>query len=179
MHTITTNKAIKDRPQRHVGWTVAALRPFIAALSVQEPMNILPKIGVDKIRLGMNKTQIKDVLGEPDEIENELNDQCWLYEQGLELSFKKDDLHLLGLVTVTSTSAQLDSEYIIGLNEVELIECFPYLVLEHDFEENGKDYVSAEKELSVWVSDGIVVNVTIFPEYEETGEIPLWPSFST
>ena len=34
----TVNKAIKDRPQRHMGWTVAALRPFIAALNVKEDL---------------------------------------------------------------------------------------------------------------------------------------------
>ena len=142
-------------------------------------MNILPKIGIDNVKLGMNKTQVKEVLDEPARIENESNGEFWHYEQGLELSFKKEDLHLLGLITVTNNSARLNSECIIGLSEPELLERFPFFSLDDDFGENGKDYISAEDELSVWVSNGIVINLTIFPAYEKTGEIPLWPSAST
>ena len=142
-------------------------------------MKIYPKIGIDGIRLGMNKAQVQEVLGKPSLIEEETQDEHWQYDQGLDLIFQKENLYLLGTITITNTAAQLDSKKIIGLNEQELLNNFPYLALEDDFEENGRDYVSEEKELSVWVSDGFVSNVTIFPEYEETGEIALWPSVST
>lgn len=142
-------------------------------------MKINPKIGIDDIKLGMNQNQVKSILGQPSSIEKEKHEESWLYDHGIELMFQKVDLYLLGSITVTDPAAELDSKSIIGLGEQELLERFPYLALEDDFEENGKDYTSSEKELSVWVSEGIVSNVTVFPNYDETGEIPLWPSNNT
>jgi len=52
---------------------------------------------------------------------------------------------------------------------------FPKVILDEDFEENGKCYVYTNKEITFWVSDGIVDSLTIFPEYNSTGEIPIWP----
>ena len=142
-------------------------------------MKIYPKIGIDGIRLGMNKTQVQEVLGKPSLIEKESQDEQWQYDEGIELLFQKEDLNLLGTITITNIAAQLDSKTIIGINERELLNNFPYLTLEDDFEENGKDYTCPEKELSVWVSDGAVSNVTLFPAYDKTGEIPVWPSTNT
>ncbi len=142
-------------------------------------MKILPKIGVDNIRLGLNRNQVTEILGQPHFIETESNNERWQYEQGLELLFQKEDLYLLGLITVTNTAARLDSKCIIGINEEELLNNFPFLSLDNDFEENGKDYTSAEEELSVWVAGGVVSNVTLFPAYDKTGEIPVWPDADT
>ncbi|MBA6250988.1 outer membrane protein assembly factor BamE [Colwellia sp. MB3u-55] len=142
-------------------------------------MNIYPKVGIDNIQLGMNRRQVTDILGEPLEINTEKGDVEWVYTQNLELSFQREDLYLLGVITIGCKSARLYSKRIIGCNEGELTNIFPFLSLEDDFEEFGKDYVSQEKELSVWVTDGNVTNVSIFPEYDSTGEIPIWPKLST
>ena len=139
-------------------------------------MKIYPTTGIDAIRLGMRRIQSQEVLGRPTLIEKESQDEQWQYHQGLELLFQKEDLYLLGKITITNIAAQLDSKPVIGLNEQELLNNFPYLALEEDFEDNGKNYVCSERELSVWVSDGIVSNVTLFPAYDKTGEIPVWPS---
>ena len=142
-------------------------------------MNLLPKIGVDEIRLGMNRKNIIDILGKATTIENKVDYEYWIYDFGMELAFSTEDLYLLASITVTNPSALLDSKRIIGLGERELIEAFPFLNLEGDFEENGKDYVCPIRELSVWVSEGKVTNVTLFPEYEPTGSVPLWPKRGT
>lgn len=42
-----------------------------------------------------------------------------------------------------------------------------------NFSESGKNYIYPEKEISFWVSDGLVVNLTLFPKYDETGNIPI------
>ncbi|MFK8066847.1 MAG: hypothetical protein AB8D52_01230 [Gammaproteobacteria bacterium] len=142
-------------------------------------MNIRPTIGIDDLFLGMNRHHIIDLLGQPIQSEKEYGGESWLYEKGLELSFKKEDLYLLGSITATNSIARLEARQIIGLTEKELVESFPFLVRDDDFEENGKAYICNKRELMVWVSDNVVINVTIFPVYDRTGEIPLWPDFSS
>ena len=140
-------------------------------------MKTFPKVGLDNILLGMNRSQARSVLGEPMSIEHDPDEEHWHYEQGIELTFQKDYLYLLGSITISSASAELDSMQIVGLSEEGLLRRFPFFSIDDDFEELGsKDYLSSEKELSVWLSDGVVSNITIFPEYEETGEIPIWPN---
>ncbi len=142
-------------------------------------MKIEAKVGVKDLKLGMNKSQVKSLLGEPEKIEIESGGERWYFTEGFELQFYKSDLFLLGTITVSNVSARLESKKIVGLQEDELLKSFPFLSLEDDFEENGKDYVCGIREISVWVSDGIVDNITIFPEYDSTGNVPIWPSIVT
>ncbi len=44
------------------------------------------------------------------------------------------------------------------------------------FGESGKDYILPEHELSFWIVDGMVDNISIFPEYDETRDVFIWPS---
>jgi len=142
-------------------------------------VNILPKIGVDDIRLGMNKTQVLAILGKPNFMPTNDDEVIWEYEQGLELSFPKSDLYLLSTITVTSESSRLNSQKIIGLTVNQLKEIFPNFILDDDFEESGQNYASDSDELAAWITDGIVNNITIFPAFDKTGEIPLWPQVRT
>lgn len=123
----------------------------------------------------MNRRSIEFILGKPDQNEINKSEECWTYSNGLELLFLKEDLFLLSSITTTNLEAQLEAKPIIGIAESELLKQFPYLVITDDFEENGKNYASEEMEIAVFVVDGLVVNVTIFPHYEQTGQIPIWP----
>lgn len=138
-------------------------------------MKILPKVGVDEIQLGMNKTQVQKILGNADHIEKQPDAEFWEYDSGLELTFSKDDLYLLGSVTVFSESARLDSHPIIGLSEENLLQLFPHFYLDEDYEADGKSYDSDEYQILVWIHEGFVTNITVFPEYDSSGEIPIWP----
>ena len=143
-------------------------------------MKILPKIGVDDIRLGSDKNYILDNLGKPNEIVKEEGEELWRYDKGgLELCFQEDDRYLLSTITVFDKTATLESKTIIGIGESELVIEFPFFKLDDDFGEFGKDYNYNEKELSVWVDDAGVRNITIFPEYDKSGERAIWPKAST
>jgi len=144
-------------------------------------MKIYPLTGVDDIYLGFSTDEVKNQIGEPDHIEfddwpNNERSINWIYKLlGLEFRFDSEDEYRLCVITITSRMAQLDNIVPIGLSEGELKSLFPLIILDDDFEENGKDYIYPNIEVSFWLVDGIVDNISIFSKYDEKGEIALWP----
>ncbi len=68
---------------------------------------------------------------------------------------------------------------LIGLHEKDFLKKALELghgipMIDDDWEEY-KDYEIDSLGLSFWVSDGIVENVAIFPKYNESGNMPIWP----
>ena len=49
------------------------------------------------------------------------------------------------------------------------------LELTDDFAESGQCYQSEQHGLMFWVAKGKVVNLTIFPRFDDSGEEPQWP----
>ena len=49
------------------------------------------------------------------------------------------------------------------------------LELTDDFAESGQCYQSEQHGLMLWVAKGKVVNLTIFPRFDDSGEEPQWP----
>lgn len=47
-----------------------------------------------------------------------------------------------------------------------------------DFEESGRCHESELFDLQFWEAEGRIVNVTLFPQYEEGGNVPRWPAAS-
>lgn len=94
------------------------------------------------------------------------------------MSFDSEDDYLLSTITVTSETAELDGIKPIGLTEQELLKYFQSAYLDDDFDENGKNFVIAEWEMSFWVKDNKVVNLTIFPLFSEDNETVLWLKIS-
>ena len=147
-------------------------------------LNIKPKIGIDSIKLGMTKSQVISSWGEPQKKENRFpnkedlaeNVETWFYSSGVELDFRAEDKFVLSSITVFSQKAIYRSVHPIGLDKDELIEKLPELKLDDDFEENGCNYVDCDNELSFWISDGKVENITIFPAYDISGNNPIWPT---
>ena len=139
-------------------------------------MNILPKVGVDNIKLGMSQQQIQALLGAPANIEKIEEEDIWEFESGLELSFQAEDSYRLSSITVMADSALLDSKPIIGITEAELEAIFPSFSLDEDFKKDGKSYYADELQIMAWVFDSEVFNVVIFPEYDEHTELPIWPA---
>ena len=133
----------------------------------------------------MSKEAVISLLGEPESKANdtwsdETMSETWAYKNpNMELAFYSDTDFRLTTITVFTTKAVIDGKNPIGKSESTLLEMLPALKLDDDFEENGKDYVYPGKELSFWVSDGIVNNVTIFPLYDKTGNLPIWPKQSS
>ncbi len=150
---------------------------------------IRPFIGVGDAILGSSEARILEVLGEPTSIEDEYYGQEEIAEN-LSKIYKYDDLEIdltfsaadefkLGTITVYSTAASIYGIKLIGLHENDFLKKALELghgkpVLDDDWTEY-RDYVIDSLELSFWVLEDIVDNVSIFPQYDETGNIPLWP----
>ncbi len=138
-------------------------------------MNILPKTGIEKIRLGMSKQEITKLLGQPISTESNPDDDIWEFKNDIELSFQKDDDYLLSSITVFNPLALLESKNIIGISETEFVSNFLFFEIDEDFGENGKSYWANEMQLMAWIFEGEVLNITIFPEYRDSNDTPIWP----
>ena len=148
---------------------------------------IEPLIGINGLQLGKDMSDVVDIIGEPDErssrqFPDESEDKTWEYSNiGLSLTFSSDDDWKLGVITVEAADAELSGHCFIGLEEkvfldqIEEARITP-TVLDDDFRELGsKDYKCDRLGLSFWIQDGKVSSITIFPKYDESGEVPLWP----
>ena len=49
------------------------------------------------------------------------------------------------------------------------------LELTDDFADSGKCYQSEQHGLMFWAAKGKIVNMTIFPRFDDSGEEPQWP----
>jgi len=147
-------------------------------------MDVLPKIGVDIIRFGMNMNEVRALWGQPESIEHftpleeqpENRSVNWEYSNGTVFSFDSDDNFLLTCISSTSELALIDGHPLVGSSIKELKLRYPTLVLDDDFEENGQDHVIPELEVSIWSFNEIVDSITIFPEYDSSGNNIIWPS---
>ncbi|WP_151032338.1 hypothetical protein [Cellvibrio sp. KY-GH-1] len=138
-------------------------------------MNIIPKVGINNIKLGMSRAEVQNLLGAPALKENLAEEEIWEFENGLEFSFQQEDSFRLSSITVIADSALLDSKPIVGITEEELEDIFPSFQLDEDFKQDGKSYYADDLQLMAWVFEGEVFNIIIFPEYDETSELPVWP----
>ena len=146
-------------------------------------MEILPKVGIDIIRFGMSMDEVRSLWGQPESIDYfipikespEDRNVEWKYSNGIVLSFGSDDDFLLSCISSTARVAKIKGFSAIGQSIQELKLRYPNLTLDDDFEENGQDYVIPELDISVWAFDDIVDSLTIFPEYDTSGNYVIWP----
>jgi len=144
-------------------------------------MIIRPLIGIDNVRLGSSKQSIFDILGQPgstksDEWPDGTISESWLYPNlSLTLNFDSDDNYRLSTINLTSNEAEFEGLKLVGLNINTLIEKHPSIILDEDLGNNVKDYMLPEKELSFWVVNDIIENITLFPEYDKSNDLPIWP----
>jgi len=145
-------------------------------------MIVHPLIGIGEIILGSTQSEIIEVIGEPDSTDIKewpyiQKEESWhFHNMKLDLSFDSENKFRLSSITVFSRKATLDGFNLVGVSEKELTERFPSIILDEDFEENGRNLIYPKKEISFWLVDNMVVNFTIFPEYDDTGEHVLWPN---
>jgi len=95
----------------------------------QEIKDIKSGLGLGIIKFGMSRDQVREILGEPDELElppysDEKEDQSetWHYDDfELSLGFDQEDNWRLGTLAITSENYELLGKGLIGLNKEELI----------------------------------------------------------
>ena len=98
----------------------------------------------------------------------------------LDLTFSAEYKFKLSTITAHSPDSELFGFKLIGMEEETFLKIaggLGYGVPEigDDWEEY-KDYFLDSIGLSFWISDGIVENITIYPEYDESGNTIIWPS---
>lgn len=146
-------------------------------------IEITPFVGFNEVKFGMSQEQIIDLLGKPTETvrekhEDDSEDISLMYgDLGAELSFMSEDDFRLGLITCFAPTFVVDQKSFMGMSEADFLKeaDFQDLILEETFEElNAKDYTIDSKGLSVWIQDGFVDSITMFPNHidEDTVE---WP----
>ena len=144
-------------------------------------MEISPHRGIDNILLGSSQAEIRNQLGEPESIlrgqyEDNVDSDIWTYRLlRLELAFDSDVDYRLARITTTHPDVHIAGFNPIGLSENFLMMKYPNLELQGDFEDSGKDYVDRATDLSFWLENGKVTNITIYPDYDTIEQVPRWP----
>ncbi len=145
-----------------------------------------PFYGVDPFVLGRRREQIQAVAGAPDAISaasylDDVAQESWRYQNaGVELDFLADEDWRLASITIESPDISINGTCFVGLAALQLIEAaaaagIADLVQTADFDGDGTSYESDDFGLMIWVANGVVVNLTLFPKYDEVGDKPVWP----
>lgn len=146
-------------------------------------MEVNPFIGVDGLVFGMSRKAVAVVLGPPGSQRREsCGDEIWDYAQlGLTCGFADDDEYLLGSITLRTSEARFHGVSLVEVPERELVRLgksglLPGLLLEEDLPDlQARNYECESLGLGFWVTDGHVQNMTVYPEYDQSGERVLWP----
>ena len=154
-------------------------------------IDIKSGIGLGEIKFGFNRETLKEMLGEPDEVEQyslsgngDDQTESWHYDAyELALSFiKVDDWRLVSLTTSSEESLFKGSE-MIGLSQKDLKEELKFLgVKDLEIEDcsseespNLKLIFSMVEGMNFWLEDGVVTDVEWGVRYIDDEEID-WPN---
>ena len=145
-----------------------------------------PFFGISPLILGMSRENVRSLVGTPDTIEStELSagepDETWFYRSTqLSLSFTGRNDWRLSSITTESPRVTISGVALVGSDVNSLVEVLAQvgisdLTLTDDFNEFGQCWQSEGSGLMLWAIEGRVNRATVFPEYDVTGEVPLWP----
>lgn len=144
-------------------------------------MEVVPHRGIDKIDLGASREQIAIDLGTPEKTAQDRHDdgeisEIWVYRlMRLELSFDSEHDYKLSHITSYHPYTLVQGFNPIGLTEKYLLQKFPHLDLDVEISDEEKYYTDRILDLTFCIVRKRVVSVTVFPEYDDSGETILWP----
>jgi len=150
-------------------------------------MELKAHIGFGPIKFGQSMEKVREILGSSGEEQVETfgdgssNIHLRYMDYGIELDFNSEDGFVLGCMTFYSDEFTWMGEKLIGRGEKELLECFEQLpvddlTLDNDLAElQMKDYQSDSNGLSIWIHQGRVHSISLFPEYAADGNRIIWP----
>ncbi len=148
---------------------------------------IVPGVGFANLKFGMNEEEVISVLGKPDEVEvldmedGETVNMYYYDEIGVSMSF--DSMADMRMVEI----AFENSEY--TLNDNLFSGMSKELFLEHadgmgeydveDLTDEGSDvnelYSFEDKNINIWIREGVVDSIQIGPFWSDDDEEILWP----
>lgn len=144
-------------------------------------MEVLPHLGIDALRLGSSREAIEAALGAPDRIAEDRHDDgatsaIWTYRMlRLELSFDSDNDYRLSHITSYHPYTLVRGFNPMGLSGKLLLMKYPHLELEVEVGRDERYYTDRILDLTYGIVRAKVVSVTVFPEYDESGETIKWP----
>lgn len=144
-----------------------------------------PLRGFPPFVFGMTRAEVRAAAGEPDLIEKVESDfagtaERWDYTlRQVQITFGEDEQWKVEAIDVLDGSVTIGGIQLIGVSAGAL----PALaakagiadLVPQDFDEFGKSHESDQHGLLFWEVDGVIVNFTMFPAYDETGDVVLWP----
>lgn len=155
---------------------------------------ILPMLGFDKVKFGMNEDQVLKILGQPDEIEKEANygDEptdavdVFYYDQiGVSMSFDKEAKFRLSEIAFENPEFVLEGKVHVGMSQEEALKALeaagyeePSMEdLEGELEpedEGTEAYTYDEKNITLWFKGGQLETIQTGPEWFDADTIK-WP----
>jgi hypothetical protein len=155
---------------------------------------ILPSVGLGKLRFGMTRDEVRSLLGEPSDIENvpgfeeeHINDELesWHYDES-EFSLVFDSAYDWRAVSIAVSDPffTLFGEQIIGSPKDKVIALLSSKGYEVTATEDLPDeeivdlklYEFEELGMMLWSTGEEVIELQILPDVEEDGETIKWPS---
>lgn len=152
----------------------------------QDIQDILPGEGLGKIRFGISRAQLKELIGEPDEVdeysysdeEDELT-ESWHYDE-LDLSVSFDEEFDWRLVTMSVSGPEYTfmGKKLIGLQRLKLVHTLTELGVEDlafedcSTEDNPDHHLIASDEAGVnfWLDKGVLTEIQWSPLFIEDGD---------
>ncbi len=154
---------------------------------------IVPSVGLGKLHFGMTRDEVRDLLGEPSDIENvpgfeeeDINDELesWHYDES-EFSIVFDAAYDWRVVSIAVSDPffTLFDKSIIGSEKqvvLDHISSKGYTVsatedLDDEEIKNLELYEYEDLGLMIWFADGETIEAQILPDVEDDGESIKWP----
>lgn len=150
---------------------------------------IIPTKGFDKLIFGMSKDQVKEILGEPSEIEIDNEDgevtEHWHYDEiETSLLFSKDHEFKLLSIATSNPSSKIQGEKLIGLTETEMLDVLERIDADEDLEyedvssDEFPDHILVycyDLAMNIWLDNGKVTELQWGPISNEE-DIIEWPN---
>lgn len=149
--------------------------------------------GLGQLKFGMSTNQVKQLLGEPDEVETysyeteegELS-ETWHYdEHELSISFDEEENWKLVSIAISAPEVTFKGQKLIGMKRDELIKILEGLEIGPlEFEDwssaespNHKLISAEEVEINFWLDDDELSEIQLGPLFDNDDDIK-WPAIN-
>ncbi len=147
--------------------------------------SIKPGKGLGVLHFGYSQDKVRELLGEPDEIETESEDNetvTWHYDEfDLSLGFEKEYQWRLSTISVTDEFYEIEGKALIGSDEASLMKQLSQLKIDdlvaidqEDLDETQELLICENMSLFFWLEEGFLSEIQFSPFYDENDN-PLWP----
>lgn len=158
-------------------------------MNEQEFKEIKPLEGLGKLKFGLTRDEVIDILGEPNDRdryslgEGADESESWHYDDlGISMSFDEDDGYRLITIAVSSPEYLLDGRPLVNFTRDELMDFLQSKgITDISFEDAetidlpNHELISAnDLFLNVWLEEDKVKEVQWSPEFDDNDEVR-WP----